>query len=682
MIGQLQNRFMAITASTFSMACVLAIPLTVKAETVTGHLAVADWFMIVKDEGGTQTVVQSSDLEGDWRDINPISFDLTVTAETVASNHLYIISVGQGGGGMMAYLSGALNGDKTVLTGSPQISILKSGIEGCSFPEAPEVSELIKGQLGGSYGPTSPVARDAIKNIDSLAFPQPVKTAAGNQNPPAIWWQQGPADKPYNSEYVVLKIPYSALFDPPATGGRGDAPEDSLTLGMDRQDFLNERRGMREYIAGLTNIIKEREHELRVANAKLDFAENGTDVIADVIQPMEDLIETQKTRLETQSETLNDNTLEINRLKETAKKLEGEVQRLKDLKQPTNALTPNASTPALSNAVGISPPAAIAGGLGILGLGGLAGLMLGRNRHNRHCAAQLPPLKREEEDREKSQGFETLKKGMAFAASPMLLGGLPPALAAIKPVYDAVGRIGFAQNGKPVGQDESFGTGILVSDRHILTNRHVWEMFKHRLSGDEPTGIEFHGEKESDKTDFITFVDIAPVFIDGWDAAIFTLSKTPDNRKPVTITPRPAESLNDLDIVVVGYPQAHRLTEDIAEVTEKDPVFGVKRYSEGEIFRHSVDIENPYGVEAAVEGIINPSETMRAICHNASTLGGSSGSAVIDKKTGDLIALHFGFDSAYEWEEAANFAVAGENLAEKVAKITNAVTSVTDKSST
>lgn len=675
MFRQLRNQFGGIAMTAFAAIGTLTLPSTARAETVTGHLAVADWFMIVKDEGGTQTVVQSSDLEGDWREINPISFDLTVTSETVASNHLYIISVGQGGGGMMAYLSGALNGDKTLLTGSPAISILKSGIEGCSFPEAPEISELIKGQLGGSYSATSAVARDAVKNINSLAFPSTVKTAAGGQNPPAVWWTQGAADTPYDSEYVVFKIPYSALFEPPVTGGRGDAPEDPLTLAMDRQDFLNERRGMREYIAGLTNIIKEREHELRVANAKLDFAENGTDVIADVIKPMEDLIETQKTRLETQSETLNDNIAEINKFKDTTQKLENEVQRLKDLKQPTGP-----TGPTIINTAGISTPAAIAGGLGILGFAGLAGLMLGRKRHNKTCERHLPPLKREEDEREKSQGFETLAKGMAFAASPMLLGGLPPALAAIKPVYDAVGRIGFAQNGKPVGEDESFGTGILVSETHILTNRHVWEMFKHRLNSDEPTGIEFYGEKESDKSDFVTFADVEPVCVDGWDAAIFTLTRTPDNRRPVTITPRPAEQLNDLDIVVVGYPQAHRMTEDIAEVTEKDPVFGVKRYSEGKIFRHSADIENPYGVEAAVESIINPSETMQAVCHNASTLGGSSGSAVICKKTGDLIALHFGFDSAYEWEEPANFAVAGENLADKVANITSTVTSVTDNS--
>jgi len=279
--------------------------------------------------------------------------------------------------------------------------------------------------------------------------------------------------------------------------------------------------------------------------------------------------------------------------------------------------------------------------------------------------------KREEEEKEPKDGSDLndLKKGMVFAASSMALGGLPPSLAMAKPVYDAVGRIGFAQEGIPTGEEEAFGTGILISDRHVLTNRHVWEMFRERLAGDAGAGIEFHAEKDKDKTDFVTFDGAEPVCIEGQDAAIFTLSRAPEGRNPVEFVPRPTEELNDMDIVVVGYPQAQSLSPEIDAVTEDNPVFGVKRYSQGKIFRHSTDIDTPYGVEAAVSDIINPARKLRAVCHNASTLGGSSGSAVICKKTGDLVALHFGFDSAFEWEEATNFAIAGERLAENVTKI-------------
>ena len=723
MIGQLQKNFNVCGKTIAVSAALLSAPVTAHAENVSAEFVTTDWLIFVKSENSVYTEL-SRHLQGPAMLVNAnATLNLDNSADNFDENYLYIL-VGNKHDGREPYLVGQLSGDKTIITNDMSISVMESGFRKLEPPHnIVMIEEIITGGFGGGgFAATYPLRNGS-----------PNKTVNGKTLAGA--WSQGQGD---TGDTHVFRVPYSALLNPPSppqdtppsdsgavnnqgvtvnvdVGGllgslfgnkKKKAPKDSVQTPSeetdtviidegspttniqsidnaetpsnsdpvlitppteiitqyvsdpdvlaDRDRLLKERTGMLEYIKGLTNVIKERESTIRELRNDLTRAQNGVDSLPALVTPLQEQIKVQKQALKIRKEELTQKTERISNLNDQIKALESRPQPL-------------------------PIPALIVGGLGLLGLGGLAGLMLGRHRHNRQCEAHIPPLKREEEEREKSQGFESLKKGMAFAASPMLLGGLPPALAAIKPVYDAVGRIGFAQNGKPVGQDESFGTGILISERHILTNRHVWEMFKHRLASDEPTGIEFYGEKESDKTDFINFADTEPVCIDGWDAAIFTLSHSPDNRKPVTITPRPAESLNDLDIVVVGYPQAHRLTEDIAEVTETDPIFGVKRYSEGKIFRHSVDIENPYGVEAAVESVINPSESMRAICHNASTLGGSSGSAVICKKTGELIALHFGFDSAYEWEEAANFAVAGEDLADKVTKITNTVTAITDK---
>ena len=608
MIGQLQNKFRTflITAT----LCAAMISTSAFAETVAGRIIYSDWYVLVKDEGGVQTVMARGEP---WpTGPRPVMVQFTIDEKAAGNNNLYIIAGSRPSDGLEPFLAFSLTSQKALQSGESAIEVFKSDYADINAPTNPVmIKEIIEGGMGGgTFGPSSP-----------LIFGTAEKSL-GTSTVPGIW-AEGQED---NGRAVVFRLPYSALISsappPPPPAGTSD-----------------EREAMLNHI----NLL---EGNLILAN---DTNRDLTAELSKKTKAAETILELLKTR-------------------------DAEILAAKEKNDDT---APDKENP--------EPPfpwiPAIGGGIALLGLGGFLGLLLGRNRpavnkNTRHLMPKIP----------RKISRDNIEKGMVFAPSQMMVGSgsLPLSLAAIQPVYDAVGRIGFAQDGKPVGKDELFGTGILVSDRHILTNRHVWEMFNHRLTNDEPTGIEFHGEKNSDKSDFVTFADDAPIFIEGWDAAILTLSRPPESRKPVTITSRPAEQLNDLDIVVVGYPQAHRMTEDIVEVTEEDAIFGVKRYSEGKVFRHSADTDATYGVEAFVEPYVNATEYMPAICHNASTLGGSSGSAVICKQSGDLIALHFGFDSAYEWEEAANFAVAGENLAESVAKITDAnttgfVTPITDK---
>jgi hypothetical protein len=274
--------------------------------------------------------------------------------------------------------------------------------------------------------------------------------------------------------------------------------------------------------------------------------------------------------------------------------------------------------------------------------------------------------------------------GVVFPASPLLathvstpltasaklaasqLQSLTGPYSVLREGYLATGRIGFAQVGVPSAEDYSFGTGFLISDRHILTNRHVFGLYGHYLmSEDDPGGIEFNAEKGSDHSDFVPFNGTPPHLISGLDVAIFTLARPVTNRKPIAFKPTEANDLDTREIIVIGYPDTHTPNDpEILSVVEDDPVFAVKRISQGQIFRHSTDTDTPFGVQASVSIDDETSFTMPAICHNASTLGGNSGSPLLDIRTGDLLGVHFAGFKVFNQKEAANLAMTVKQLTE------------------
>jgi len=173
----------------------------------------------------------------------------------------------------------------------------------------------------------------------------------------------------------------------------------------------------------------------------------------------------------------------------------------------------------------------------------------------------------------------------------------------LRPAYHAVGRIGYAQEGIPTSDDYSFGTGFLITPNHVMTNRHVHGFYGHYLTSDDDCGgIEFIAEKDKDSSDFIAFNGEPPLLLEGLDIAIYTLSRPAENRTPIARLPIPTHDLDGREIAVIGYPDTHEPNNpEILAAFEENPVFAVKRISQGHIFRHSTDIGNPYGVEARVD---------------------------------------------------------------------------------
>jgi len=272
--------------------------------------------------------------------------------------------------------------------------------------------------------------------------------------------------------------------------------------------------------------------------------------------------------------------------------------------------------------------------------------------------------------------------GVIFPQSPLFAGAFAPGptalapagqmvpsglqtltgqYAALKPAYRATGRIGGPQEGVPTNDDVSFGTGFLITSNHVMTNQHVYEFYKHYLTGPECGGIEFIAERDRDASDYVPFNGQPPLILPDLDIAIFTLARSVKDRKPIARIAVPTEELSEREVITVSYPCPFEADEHILSVVEDDPIFAVKRLSQGRIFRHSTDTDTPFGVQVSVDERIHAKKSLSAICHNASTLGGSSGAPVLDR-AGNLVGVHFAGDRAFNGQEAANLAMAIESL--------------------
>ena len=290
--------------------------------------------------------------------------------------------------------------------------------------------------------------------------------------------------------------------------------------------------------------------------------------------------------------------------------------------------------------------------------------------------------------------------GVLFPASPMLAGNVAAPLAPVgqltaaqlqmlsgqyavlREAYQATGRIGYEQVGIPTSEDYAFGTGFLISDRHVMTNRHVHGLYGHYLlDKTDPGGIEFIAEKNKDASDFVPFKSQPPLLLPGLDIAIYTLLRPVTDRSPIQLKPIDIEDLHTREIVVIGYPDTHTPENpEVLAVVEEDAVFAVKRISQGRIFRHSTDTDTPFGVETSVSENKTSKFLMPAICHNASTMGGNSGSPLLDIKTGYLVGVHFAGFKVFNRQEAANLAMAIAQLTQSnQLKSVSGVTAITDK---
>lgn len=177
------------------------------------------------------------------------------------------------------------------------------------------------------------------------------------------------------------------------------------------------------------------------------------------------------------------------------------------------------------------------------------------------------------------------------------------------------------------------GTGFVVGEGLIMTNRHVAEI---AISGLGRRGLTFRPgfttqidfKREINPTDpepvqLTSVVMIHPY----WDMALLKADGLPAEHAMLSLSTEAPEELENHEVAVIGYP-AQDIRNDIAL---QNRIFGgvydVKRLQPG-VLRQRGEIES-YGNE------------VNALTHDCSTLGGNSGSLVVDVETGEIVALHF-----------------------------------------
>lgn len=199
----------------------------------------------------------------------------------------------------------------------------------------------------------------------------------------------------------------------------------------------------------------------------------------------------------------------------------------------------------------------------------------------------------------------------------------------IEPAIRSIGRIEVPNHPRiPYA-----GTGFVVGRGLIMTNRHVAEIFvtglgRHNLvfRPGQTAAIDFKQEVIPAEPRLLSLA--APVIVHPhWDMALLEVSGLPDNHPSLALSVAHPDDLWECDIVVIGYPaQDWRNDLDLQNRIFRG-IYNVKRLQPGKL-KARRETES-YG------------HNVSAVVHDSSTLGGNSGSAVINVATGEVLALHF-----------------------------------------
>lgn len=224
-----------------------------------------------------------------------------------------------------------------------------------------------------------------------------------------------------------------------------------------------------------------------------------------------------------------------------------------------------------------------------------------------------------------------VQKGAVKLESPDLLEDWKVKLQA-KPWaqrLNSVGRI----NLKNADQDW-VGTGWVISENVIVTNRHVALVFayssgiyrKNAAGKTFIATINFREEYDIDDEDAYTHrlgkvLYIAPDEDGQPDVAFIEIQWSSPEKKQSPIPMSSTQPQSDQLVAIIGYPAQDSQRNPAPEALKRlfSDIYDVKRFQPGVILQADTFV----------------------LEHDATTLGGNSGSVVLDVETGEAVGLHF-----------------------------------------
>jgi V8-like Glu-specific endopeptidase len=224
------------------------------------------------------------------------------------------------------------------------------------------------------------------------------------------------------------------------------------------------------------------------------------------------------------------------------------------------------------------------------------------------------------------------RDGVIIEAAREITNRILQAAPTVEPAIPLVGRIDVANY---PGSATYLGTGWLVDRNIVVTNRHVAELIARKNDGKYRFRTGRFGEDLIVTLDYrhefgVDAMTVAPVVRVVWiepdprkaDIAFLEIGGRTDGTTQEFIALADEDAKPDTDVVVIGYP-ARAPAHIIPDQAWMEKIYG-----------------GTYDVKRIAPGLMGGLSRGWAT-HDCTTLGGNSGSVVIDMKGGKAVALHF-----------------------------------------